>query len=390
MNDMSRAAVRVACDVGGTFTDVCVLDQATGQMRVAKTPTTPDPIDGVLNGIKAGGVDLRDMVLFAHGTTLATNALITRNFPPAIMVTTKGFRDVIEIRRGTRDDLWDTYKEMAPPYIQRRNRLVVTERIDYSGAVIEPVNEAEAREAARIINKRGVKTIAVCFANAFANPENERRMRDILEEEVPGTSISLSSEIMPEIFEHERFSTTVANAVLAPGRRRLRDASRQPPPRRRLRRGHPVAALRRRRDDREDGGQVRGPARRLRHRRGRHREPLRRPTRGLRELHQPRHGRHQHRCLALRPGQSAGDHRLVRAVRLSDLLPQHRGADHRRRRRLARLDRRRRIRSATGRSRQALRRGRPATAGAAWSPPTPTPTSSLAASATGSRAAPSR
>ncbi len=216
MNDMSRAAVRVACDVGGTFTDVCVLDQATGQMRVAKTPTTPDPIDGVLNGIKAGGVDLRDMVLFAHGTTLATNALITRNFPPAIMVTTKGFRDVIEIRRGTRDDLWDTYKEMAPPYIQRRNRLVVTERIDYSGAVIEPVNEAEAREAARIINKRGVKTIAVCFANAFANPENERRMRDILEEEVPGTSISLSSEIMPEIFEHERFSTTVANAVLAP------------------------------------------------------------------------------------------------------------------------------------------------------------------------------
>ena len=216
MNEMPSAAVRVACDVGGTFTDVCILDEATGRMRVAKTPTTPDPIDGVLNGIAAGGVDLKDVVLFSHGTTLATNALITRNFPPAIMVTTRGFRDVIEIRRGTRDDLWDTYKEMAPPYIKRRDRLVVTERIDYSGAVIEPVNEAEAREAARIINKRGVKTIAVCFANAFANPENERRMRDILEEEVPGASISLSSEIMPEIFEHERFSTTVANAVLAP------------------------------------------------------------------------------------------------------------------------------------------------------------------------------
>lgn len=166
----------------------------------------------MLEGIKASSVDLKDMVLFAHGTTLATNALITRNFPPAIMVTIKGFRDVIEIRRGTRDDLWDTYKEMAPPYINRRNRLVVTERIDYAGAVIEPVDEVEAREAARIVNKRGVKTIAVCFAN----PENERRMRDILEEEVPGASISLSSEIMPEIFEHERFSTTMANAVLAP------------------------------------------------------------------------------------------------------------------------------------------------------------------------------
>ena len=216
MNNLPNTAVRVACDVGGTFTDVCVLEEKTGHMRVAKTPTTPDPIDGVLNGIAAGGVDLKDVVLFSHGTTLATNVLITRNFPPAIMVTTKGFRDVIEIRRGTRDDLWDTYKEMAPPYIKRRDRLVVTERIDYSGAVVEPVNEAEAREVARIINKRGVKTIAVCFANAFASPENERRMRDILEEEVTDASISLSSEIMPEIFEHERFSTTVANAVLAP------------------------------------------------------------------------------------------------------------------------------------------------------------------------------
>ena len=144
-------AVRVACDVGGTFTDVCILNEASGKIHVAKTPTTPDPIDGVLKGIEAGGVALRDIILFSHGTTLATNALITRRFPPAIMVTTKGFRDVIEIRRGTRDDLWDTYKEMAPPYLPRRDRLVVTERIDYSGKVIEGVNEAEARELARVI-----------------------------------------------------------------------------------------------------------------------------------------------------------------------------------------------------------------------------------------------
>ncbi len=216
MNDISGAAVRVACDVGGTFTDVCVLNEASGNIHVAKTPTTPDPIDGVLEGISAAGVDLKDVVLFSHGTTLSTNALITRNFPPAIMVTTKGFRDVIEIRRGTRDDLWDTYKEMAPPYIPRRNRLVVSERIDYAGKVLEPVNEDEAREVARIIRKRGVNTIAVCFANAFASPVNEERMRDILKEELPDANISLSSEIMPEIFEHERFSTTVANAVLAP------------------------------------------------------------------------------------------------------------------------------------------------------------------------------
>jgi len=216
MNESSDASVRVACDVGGTFTDVCVLDEKSGEIHVAKTPTTPDPIDGILNGIEAAGVNLKNVALFSHGTTLSTNALITRNFPPAIMVTTKGFRDVIEIRRGTRDDLWDTYKEMAPPYIPRRNRLVVSERIDYAGDVIEPVNEQEARELARIIRKRGINTIAVCFANAFASPVNEERMRDILREELPEANISLSSEIMPEIFEHERFSTTVANAVLAP------------------------------------------------------------------------------------------------------------------------------------------------------------------------------
>ncbi len=208
--------MRVACDVGGTFTDVCILDEATGAMRVSKVPTTVDPIDGVLEGIATAGVELKDVLLFSHGTTLATNALITRRFPPAVMVTTKGFRDVIEIRRGTRDDLWDTYKEMAPPYIRRRDRLVVDERIDYAGKVVTPLDEEHAREVARVIAKRGVKTIAVCFVNAFANPANEQRMREILLEQVPDATISLSSEIMPEIFEHERFSTTVANAVLAP------------------------------------------------------------------------------------------------------------------------------------------------------------------------------
>ena len=215
-SNISENAVRVACDVGGTFTDICVLNETSGRMHVAKVPTTPDPIDGVLAGIEAGGVDLHDLVLFSHGTTLATNALITRRFPPAVMITTKGFRDTIEIRRGNRDDLWDTYKEMAKPYIRRRDRLVVTERIDYAGAVVTPLDEDEAADLARIIKKRGVKTVAICFANAFMNPENEQKMRDILAEAIPDATISLSSDIMPEIFEHERFSTTVANAVLAP------------------------------------------------------------------------------------------------------------------------------------------------------------------------------
>ena len=125
--------LRVAVDVGGTFTDICVLDERDGSIGVAKVPSTAELLDGILDGIHEAGADLTEVALFSHGTTVATNALITRRFPPAAMVTTKGFRDVIEIRRGTKEDLWDTYKDVAPPYIKRRDRLEVTERIDYAG-----------------------------------------------------------------------------------------------------------------------------------------------------------------------------------------------------------------------------------------------------------------
>jgi N-methylhydantoinase A len=210
------ANVRVAVDVGGTFTDICAMDEGSGTVNVAKVPSTADPIDGVLTGVKEAGVDLVDVVLFCHGTTVATNALITRRLPPSAIVTTKGFRDVIEIRRGTKDDLWDAYKDVAPPYIRRRDRFEVPERIDYSGNVVAPLDEAEARRVAGILRRREVQTVAVCFINAYANPAHEIRMREILEEELPGVAVSTSAEVLPEIFEHERFSTTVANAVLAP------------------------------------------------------------------------------------------------------------------------------------------------------------------------------
>jgi N-methylhydantoinase A len=211
---MSQKAVAV--DVGGTFTDICVLDHESGGIEVAKVPSTSDPIEGVIAGVREAGVDLGSVALFSHGTTVATNALITGDHPPAAMVTTRGFRDVIEIRRGTKEDLWDAYEDVAPPPIPRRRRLEVSERIDYSGEVLQPLDEAEAREVARLLRRHEVETVAVCFINAYANPANEQRMREILEEELPGVLISTSSEVLPEIFEHERFSTTVANAVLQP------------------------------------------------------------------------------------------------------------------------------------------------------------------------------
>ncbi|MEQ8348571.1 MAG: hydantoinase/oxoprolinase family protein [Sneathiellaceae bacterium] len=213
---MSAASIRVAVDVGGTFTDICIFDDRSGAMEVEKLPSSVDPIEAVLQGVADAGVDLKDVALFSHGTTVATNALITRRLPRAAMVTSRGFRDIIEIRRGTKEDLWDAYKDVAPPYIRRRDRIEVTERTDYAGAILEALDEDDARRVAGILRRKGVETIAVCFINAHANPANERRMRDILVEEMPGARVSCSSEILPEIFEHERFSTTAANAVLAP------------------------------------------------------------------------------------------------------------------------------------------------------------------------------
>ncbi len=212
------AKLRVAVDVGGTFTDICVMNEETGAMEIAKVPSTPkDPIEAIISGVRdAAGVDLRDVVLFSHGTTVATNALITRKLPSAAMVATRGFRDIIEIRRGTKSDLWDAYKDVAPPYIRRRDRFEVAERIDFEGNVLEGLDETEARRIAGILRKRAVEAVAVYFINSYANPANELRMKAILEEELPGVAISTSSEILPEIFEHERFSTTVANAVLSP------------------------------------------------------------------------------------------------------------------------------------------------------------------------------
>lgn len=211
------ANLRVAVDVGGTFTDVCIFDEETQEMRVTKVPSTPqDPMLAVMGGVERAKINLADVSLFSHGTTVATNALITRNFPSAAMITTRGFRDVIEIRDGTKDDLWDAYNDVSGPYIRRRDRFEVTERIDFSGKVVTPLDEAEARQLAALLRKRGTSTIAVCFINSYANPANEIRMREILQEELPEATVSASAEILPEIFEHDRFNTAVSNAVLAP------------------------------------------------------------------------------------------------------------------------------------------------------------------------------
>lgn len=208
---------RVAVDVGGTFTDICIMDEETGAIRIEKTSSTPhDPMLAILNGVEQAKIDLSEVTMFSHGTTVATNALITRRLPRTAMICTDGFRDVVEIRRANKEDLWDTYKDVAKPYVPRRDRLTVRERIDAEGTVLEALNEADARRVAEVLKKREVKSVAVCFMNSYVNGANEQRMREILREVMPDVPVSISSEVMPEIFEHERFSTTMANSVCAP------------------------------------------------------------------------------------------------------------------------------------------------------------------------------
>lgn len=208
---------RVAVDVGGTFTDLFVYDEEAQAISIVKTPSTPrNQTEGVMDALKKSEVSLPQMVFFSHGSTVGTNALITRRLPRTGLVTTRGYRDIIEIRRGTRPDLWDAYADVAPPYIPRRDRLTVEERIDYSGKVLTPLNEEEARRVARILKKRDVQSVAICFVNAYMNGEHEAVMKKIILDEMPDAFVSTSYEVLPELLEHERTSTTVINACLGP------------------------------------------------------------------------------------------------------------------------------------------------------------------------------
>ena len=208
---------RAGVDVGGTFTDVVTVDPATGRLLQAKALTTyPDPTAGFLAALtKLGGSQL-DYV--GYGTTLATNALLTKGGAATALLTTRGFRDVLEIRRTHRSKLFDLYEEIPEPLVPRPLRFEVSERVGAGGEVVEPLAEADVRAAARQIRVAGVRSVAVCYLFAFRNGDHERRTREILRQELPELAgdISLSSEVLPLHREYERTSTTVVNAYLTP------------------------------------------------------------------------------------------------------------------------------------------------------------------------------
>jgi N-methylhydantoinase A len=213
----------VGCDTGGTFTDVFAVSDS-GEARVAKVPSTPPRFDlGVVESLRELGVDPADVRTVFHGTTVTTNAVITKTGARSALVTTHGFRDILEIRRANREELYDILWDPPEPLVRRRHRLEVTERVDYAGRVVVPLDEASVHDVARKLRARDIESVAVCLINAHMNPAHERRVREILNAELPELHVSLSTDILPEPPEFERTATTVANAYCAPVLRRYMD-----------------------------------------------------------------------------------------------------------------------------------------------------------------------
>ena len=215
------ASIRVAVDIGGTFTDLQLLNEATGECWAFKTPTTPaDPSEGLLAGLKGAaaryGFGLADVGLILHGTTIATNAVLERKLAKGALLTTKGFRDVLEIGRHLRTDIYGLKSEPRSLLIPRQHRYDVTERIRADGSVETPLDEAEVRRLARQMAADGIEAVAVCYLHAYRNAVHEARTLAILREEAPQLRVSLSHRVSPEMREFERTSTTVLNAVLMP------------------------------------------------------------------------------------------------------------------------------------------------------------------------------
>lgn len=208
---------RVGIDVGGTFTDTVVVDESTGDIRVLKHRTTYERLsNGVTASLDDVGATGLDVTSIFHGTTLVSNAIVQRRGAETGVLTTRGFRDLLDIRRNRRQHLYAIYWDKPPTLVRRMLRREVGERLDRDGAVVEALDEASVREAVRFLRHKGVSSYAVCTLFSFKNDVHERRIRELVEEEHPGADVSLSSVVSPEIREYERMSTVTLNALVRP------------------------------------------------------------------------------------------------------------------------------------------------------------------------------
>jgi N-methylhydantoinase A len=206
--------VRLGVDVGGTFTDLVALSE--GEPVTVKVPSTPrDQSVGVMNAIEASEVEAGSLSALAHGMTVATNALLERRGARTALVTTEGFRDILEIARQNRPSLYDLTLDRPPALVPRELRFTVRERMGPEGE-ISPLDEESLERAVSAVRDAEVEAVAVCLLFAFMHPEHELRVGEALREALPEMHVSLSSEVLPEFREYERFSTTAADAYLAP------------------------------------------------------------------------------------------------------------------------------------------------------------------------------
>src|SRR5438876_6332430 len=229
---------RLGVDVGGTFTDLIYVDDEAGKILVHKLATTPDdPSQGTVQGIRElteqAGESPAALDQVFHGTTIATNIVIEHAGARVGLITTEGYRDILHIARHKKPLNFSNYQDLPwqrYPIVRRRYRLTVPERITRDGEVLVPLDVDRAREQVRRLKEAGVEAVAVCFLFSFLNPEHEKRVAEIVREEFPEAFLSVSSEVLPQYREYERFSTVCLNAYIGPKVsgyvRRLEDARR--------------------------------------------------------------------------------------------------------------------------------------------------------------------
>ncbi len=208
-------------DVGGTFTDFVLYDEGTGALVIDKVPSTPaDPSAGILAGIARLGIDLAGVAKLVHGTTVATNTILERKGAQTAVLTTKGFRDVLEVGRGNRTILYNIKATRPPPLVPRSRVFEIDERAWHDGTIARAADPAAVARIAAALAEAGVEAVAICFLHAYANGANERTAREAVASALPRAAVSLSSEILPEYREYERFAATMLNAYVGP---RMRD-----------------------------------------------------------------------------------------------------------------------------------------------------------------------
>jgi N-methylhydantoinase A len=213
--------VRIAVDIGGTFTDATLIEEETGRVSIAKTLTTPsDPSQGFMTAVERAladaSLEAESVGFVVHATTVATNAIIEGKVARSGFITTEGFRDLLEIARQVRPTLYDTQFEKPRPLVPRDRAVEVLERLGPKGEVVTPLDDESVRRAAAALADEGVESVAVCLLHSYVNPEHERRVGAILAEALPGVPVSLSADVAPEFREYLRASTTVINAVIRP------------------------------------------------------------------------------------------------------------------------------------------------------------------------------